>query len=178
MKKVEPTLKERAGRMYRRLLLLQRLFHASDEDDNGTEPGTDDRTRALAFGAAVREVLDELTEHARLVTSLPFPISEWRPGDGPDDERWRALTEVERREVASLVSGYENLISWAEDEVTRGQLQVASLVTVSGDSATLSSPGHALQRSNDAASYLKAERARIKRFRQDMGFLRKQPAAE
>lgn len=178
MKRVEPTLKERAGRMYRQLLLLQRLFQPRLGDDDGAEPGPDDRARDRVFGAAVREVLDELTEHAQLVTSLPFPISEWRPGDASDDERWRALTAVERREVVSLVSGYENLISWAEDEVTRGQMEVASLVSVSGHSANQQPPGRSLQRASDAASYLKAERARIKRFRQDMGFLNRQPITE
>lgn len=142
MKTVEPTLKERAARMYRRLLLLQRQFQLPRGADDVEWLGTDDRGRDLALYAAVREVLDELTEHARVLTSIPFPISEWQPGDGPDDERWRALTEVERREVLSMISGYDNLISWGE-QVAQGE----------------------------AIDDLKAERARIGRFRQDMGFL-------
>ena len=142
MKTVEPTLKERAGRMYRRLLLLQRQFQLPRGADDVEWLGTDDRCRDLALYGAVREVLDELTEHARVLTSIPFPISEWHPGDGPDDERWRALTEVERREVLAMISGYDTLISWGE-EVAHGQ----------------------------AIDYLKAERARVVRFKEDMGFL-------
>lgn len=169
MKSTEPTLKERAGRVYRRLLLLQRLFHAAPEDYDGAVPGGGDDARQMAFVAAVREVLDELTEHARLLTSLPFPISEWRPGDGTDDARWRALTEIERREVLSLVSGYENLISWAE-EVTRRELDVTA-VGVSSNRAGMATGR--LHRASDAAEFLRAERARIERFHHDMGFLGK-----
>ena len=33
MKTLEPTLKERAGRMYRRLLVLQRVFQPSRDGD-------------------------------------------------------------------------------------------------------------------------------------------------
>ena len=168
MKSTEPTLRERSGRVYRRLLLLQRLFQFRPENDDAAGHGGDDRAREMAFAAAVREVLDELTEHARLLTSLPFPISEWRPGDTADDTRWRGLTEVERSEVLSLVSAYENLISWAE-EVTRRELEATPLGTVSGRSAEPSS--RPLPRTTDAADYLKAERARLERFHQDMEFL-------
>jgi hypothetical protein len=98
--------------MYRRLLLLQRLFQPPKDADEGDPPGTDDAARDMAVGAAVREVLDELTEHARLLTTIPFPLCEWRPGDAGDDQRWRALTEVERREMVSLVAGYDDLITW------------------------------------------------------------------
>jgi hypothetical protein len=175
MKRVEQSLQERAGRMYRRLLLLQRLFHRTQEDDEGEAQGADDRARDLAFGAAVREVLDELTEHARLLTCIPFPLSEWRPGDTRDDERWRALTEVERREVLSLVSGYDNLVTWAE-EMTRGQWELAELVEVGGGVPSEASP--ASTRAHQAMEYLKAERARIGRFRQDMAFLSRRSVAE
>src|SRR5262245_58556563 len=130
MKRVEPSLRERAGRMYRRLLLLQRLFQPPREGED--EPlGTDDAARDMAVGAAVREVLDELTEHARLLTTIPFPLCEWRPGDPGDDERWRALTEVERREIVSLVAGYDDLITWAEN-MTSEEMELAALVEVSG----------------------------------------------
>src|SRR5258705_11929867 len=73
-----------------------------------------DRGRNAALCTAIRDVLDELAEHARILTMVPLPLNEWRPGDGPQDERWRALTELERREVLSMVSGYANLISWNE----------------------------------------------------------------
>ena len=66
-----------------------------------------------------------------------------RERSGPDDERWRALTELERREVASMVSGYEGLITWSESSA----------------------------REHDASDYLKAERTKLGRFRQEMGFL-------
>jgi hypothetical protein len=147
MKTVEPTLRERAGLMYRRLLLLQRLFPVPH--DVGRR-GHDDTAEEPALDAAVGEVIGELTGHARALTSVPFPLSEWRPGDGPDDERWRALTEIERREVLSLLAGYDSLIAWGED-MARGQ--------------------------RDALEYLRAERARVGRFRQDMGFLERRRAA-
>jgi hypothetical protein len=150
MKSIEPTLKERVGRMYRRLLLLQRLFQFPRDADDTAWLGIDDRVPDTALAAAVREVLDELTEHARALTSIPFPLSEWQPGDGPDDERWRALTEVERREVLSLLAGYDNLIAWGED-AARGQ--------------------------RDDVEFLKAERARVSRFRQEMGFLERRRIA-
>jgi len=170
MNQAEPSLQERAHRMYRRLLLLQHLFHPS-RDDDGYALESGDRGRNLALGAAVREVLDELTEHARVLTSVPFPISEWRPGDSADDERWRALSDVERRELLSLVSGYDSLITWAE-EITRGQVEIAALVETSptnlSERAMRSSP----QLTRDATEYLKAERARLGRFGQEMRFLK------
>jgi hypothetical protein len=143
MKTVEPTLKERAGRMYRQLLILQRLFYRSREADDVEWMAASDHTRDVALCAAVSEILDELTEHAEVLTTIPFPISEWQPGDGPDDERWRALTELERREVASMVSGYEGLITWSESSA----------------------------RGREATEYLKAERTRLGRFREEMVFL-------
>ena len=169
MKQAELSLQERANRMYRRLLLLQHLFQPPRDDGiDGLE--SDDRGRNLALGAAVREVLDELTEHARLLTSIPFPISEWRPGDTRDDERWRALTEVERREMLSLVSGYDDLITWAE-EMTGGHVELAALIE-SGSTSMASQRGSRLPPSSrDATEYLKAERTRVSRFRQEMRFL-------
>jgi len=162
MKVLEPTLKERAGQLYRRLLLLQGLFQpaSADDDPDWTESG--DRGRNIALCAAVREVLDELAEHARILTLIPLPLNEWRPEDGPNDERWRALTELERREILSLTSGYENLIGWGEAMV-RGALtgQVVQ------DSQGRNGP----QEMGEATEYLKAERARLDRFRGEMGFL-------
>ena len=143
MKTVELTLKERAGRMYRQLLILQRLFQRAREADDVEWLAGGDHSRDVALCAAVCEILDELTEHAEILTEIPFPISEWQPGDGPDDERWRALTELERREVASMVSGYEGLITWCESSA----------------------------RGREATDYLKGERTKLGRFRQEMGFL-------
>ena len=174
MKTLEPTLKERAGRMYRRLLVLQRVFQPS-RDDDVEWPASDDGGGGAALSTAIREVLDELTEHARVLTLIPFPISEWQPGDGPDDQRWRSLTEVERREVLSMIAGYDQLISWTV-EITRDPLELATVVAVgSGDSVgpdqgTLPRAGR-LPRV--AEVLLKAERARIERVRQDLRFLEK-----
>jgi len=148
MKTVELTLKERAGRMYRQLLILQRLFQRSREADDVEWAGSGDHPREVALFMAVSEILDELTEHAEILTTIPFPLSEWQRGDGPDDERWRALTELERREVSSMVSGYESLIAWSESAA----------------------------RTRDATDYLKAERTRLGRFRQEMGFLERRRA--
>ncbi len=176
MKTLEPTLKERAGRMYRRLLVLQRVFQPSGEGDVDW-PATDNRGDDAALSAAIREVLDELTEHARLLTTIPFPISEWQPGDGPDDQRWRSLTEIERREVLSMIAGYDHLISWTED-LTRDQVELASLVTLgTGDpaAATHGTVPRSVRVPRDAAEFLKAERARIERIRHDLRFLEKRP---
>jgi hypothetical protein len=174
MKTLEPTLKERAGRMYRRLLVLQRVFQPSREGDVEW-PATDDGGGDAALSAAIREVLDELTEHARILTSIPFPISEWQPGDGPDDQRWRSLTEIERREVLSMIAGYDQLISWSE-EVTQDQVELAGLVAL-GTGDPLGAAHGTLPRSvrvpRDAAEFLKAERARIERIRHDLRFLEK-----
>jgi hypothetical protein len=174
MKTLEPTLKERAGRMYRRLLVLQRVFQPSREGDVEW-PATDDGEGDAALSAAIREVLDELTEHARILTSIPFPISEWQPGDGPDDQRWRSLTEIERREVLSMIAGYDHLISWTED-VTRDQVELASLVTLgTGDPVGAGTLPRSVRVPRDAAEFLKAERARIERIRHDLRFLEKRP---
>ena len=104
MKILEPTLKERAGQLYRRLLLVQRLFRSASPDDEADWMDAGEKGPALR--AAVCDVLDELVDHAQVLTSVPLPISEWRPGDGPQDDRWRALTELERREMLSIISGY------------------------------------------------------------------------
>ena len=166
------SLQARANRMYRRLLLLQGLFHQPrDEESDGFDNG--DRERNLALGAAVREVLDELTEHAHLLTAVPFPISEWRPGDTRDHERWRALTEVERREILSLVSGYDNLIAWAE-RMTSERLELAALVEMTAASPA-HPPSHVSESGSQAAEFLKAERTRLNRFRQEMLFLNRRP---
>jgi hypothetical protein len=123
--------------------------------------------------AAIRETVDELTEHAAVLTSIPFPLSEWQSGDGPDDERWRALTEVERREVLSMVSAYERLIGWAEQDAS-GSARITDRIEQAGDALPLPPadelPVARLPRSQ-AIDYLQAERARVCRFRQEMGFL-------
>ena len=174
MKTLEPTLKERAGRMYRRLLVLQRVFQPS-RDSDVEWPASDDGGGDAALSAAIREVLDELTEHARVLTLIPFPISEWQPGDGPDDQRWRSLTEVERREVLSMIAGYDHLISWTE-AITRDPLELASVVAVGTGDPVGPAQGtlpRALRVPRDAEEFLKAERARIERVRQDLRFLEK-----
>jgi hypothetical protein len=139
----DATLVERAGFLYRQLLLLQRVFPDATEDTRPLPFGDDGDARSLCFG--VREVLNQLAEEARVLTAVPLPIGHWRPGDGADDERWRALTEVERREIASLLTGYETLITLMEREPFRNTAE--------------------------AREILQAERARLTRFRQDMGFL-------
>jgi hypothetical protein len=146
----EATLVERAGFLYRQLLLLQRVFPDASEDTRSLPFGDDGDARSLCFG--VREVLNRLAEEARLLTTVPIPIAHWRPGDTADDERWRALTEVERREISSLVAGYETLIALVEREPFRN--------------------------TSEAREVLQVERARLARFRQDMGFLdRRRPTA-
>jgi hypothetical protein len=157
MKSADPSLKERVGRMHRRLLLLQQLFDAPEKTEGVEWLDSGDESRDLTLSAAIREVVDELTEHARVLTSIPSPISDWQPGDGPDDERWRGLTEIERRDVLAIVAGYENLITWSEEMARRSSLPPQKL--------------------HEALDYLRAERARAGRFRQEMGFLERRRIA-
>ena len=175
MKSSEATLVQRTNYLYRQLLLLQRLFQVSGESDDADWLGTNDQAKDLALCAGIREVLDDLTEQASVLTTIPYPLREWRPGDGRDDERWHALTEVERREILALVSGYEALISWAE-ALTCPESQAAERTEPLGDAAVLS---RALPRNPaSAADYLKDERSRILRFRQEMKFLDRRRSAE
>jgi hypothetical protein len=53
MKILEPTLKERAGQLYRRLLLLQRLFRSASPDDEADWMDAGEKGPALR--AAVRD---------------------------------------------------------------------------------------------------------------------------
>jgi hypothetical protein len=155
----QATLGQRTGYLYRHLLLIRRLFPTHEEQDASEWFAADADGEATAMRGAVRDVLDELAEHAQVLTTVPFPIREWQPGDGPDDERWRALTEVERREVLALVSAYDDLITWAERQ-TKPRLDVPP------------------REQDQAAQYLQAERARVARFRRDMAFLEKRRIAE
>ncbi len=109
----EPTLRDRATRMYRRLIVLERLFQVAvaRQDDVEFSKDGDDGERGIAFCEGVRELLGELVQDAKVCTLVPLPMAEWRPGDRPDDERWCPVTEVERREVMQLLSGYEALIA-------------------------------------------------------------------
>ncbi len=159
LKTSEATLVQRAGYLYRHLLLIRRLFQQPDENDTVEPFAGDTEAEAQALRGGIREVLDELTEQARVITTVPFPLREWQPGDGPDDERWRALSEVERREMLSLVSAYEDLITWAEGQ-------------------TLPRFERAARDQNQATDYLRAERARVARFRHDMAFLDRRRNAE
>ena len=99
----EATLVERAGFLYRQLLLLQRVFPDASEDSRSLPFGDDGDARSLCYG--VREVLNQLAEHARVLTSVPVPLANWRPGDTADDERWRALTEIERGGLPDETAG-------------------------------------------------------------------------
>jgi hypothetical protein len=163
----EATLGERVAHLHRRLLLLQRLFQVSDGGDQAEWLGTGDKDSDLALCLGIREMLEEVTEHARILTTIPSPLSDWRPGDGPDDERWRALTEVERRELLSILNGYEKLIAWG-DRVARPGVEPAD---ASEAAAAAVRSRQVLRDLHEAPEYLIAERARIVRFREEMGFL-------
>jgi hypothetical protein len=157
MQSADPSLKDRVGRMHRRLLLLQRLFHAPRTPDTADLLDLGDEAADPNLAVAIRELVDELAEQARILTSIPSPIGDWHPGDAPDDERWRGLTEIERREVLAIVSSYENLITWSEEFARR--------------------PGLPPQKVHETFEYLRAERARVGRFRQEMGFLERRRVA-
>jgi hypothetical protein len=153
------TLAERAGHLYRQLILLKRVF---DSGDDQPAPPLDDAESSALHGA-IREVLVQLAEHARILTTVPFPINDWRPGDGADDERWRALTEVERRELLSLVSAHEELINFVERNSSQ---PVVRELDASGRG-----PRPSPRATPEMTEILRAERARVTRFRQDMSFL-------
>ena len=167
----EATLVERAGFLYRQLLLLQRVFPDASEDTRPLPFGDDGDARSLCFG--VREVLNQLAEEARILTGVPLPIGHWRPGDTADDERWRALTEIERREITSLLAGYETLIALVERETSHG-LELTERADAAGDVRRRS-----FRNTSEAREILQVERARLARFRQDMDFLdRRRPQRE
>ena len=153
IKTSEATLNERAGYVYRKLLLLQRLFQVSSENENADWLDAGEPARNLALCSGILEVLDDLAEQARVLTTVPFPLKEWRAGDRADDERWRALTEVERREVLSIVSCYEDLITWCESLTESPQ-------------------------NPSAIEHLKSERTRLARFRQEVGFLERRQISD
>ena len=99
------TLQDRARRAYQRLLILKRVFQGTGLLD---EPEVDESEAGLREG--VRDMLAELAEDARIMSAVPVPFSEWRSGDGQNDERWRTISQLERREVRQLVRAYEELI--------------------------------------------------------------------
>ncbi len=156
MKTVEPTLKERVSYMYRLLVLLQQLFQVSRQVEDVEWLASGSTSRDLALCTGIRELLEELAKHAQVITSAPFPISDWRPGDSPDDTRWRGLTEIEVREVLALLANYESLVTWGEKQT--------------GFHARPPSAGA------QDTEYLKEQRAQIERFRRELGFLEKQRA--
>jgi hypothetical protein len=173
MQTLEPTLKERAGRMYRQLLLLQRLFQRSQESDDVEWLGSGGGARDLALCAAVREVIDELAVHAEVLVSIPFPVSEWRPGDGSDDDRWRAVTEIERRSVVSMLAAYDNLITWSEQMVGVPAEVIAWPDPACAADGQARKLPEVWQKLRETTEYLNAERMRVARFRQEMAFLEK-----
>ena len=77
--------------------------------------------------------------------------------------------------MSSLVSGYEALITWGEELTCHG----FDLVERTEPGGDLDRPSRKPPRNpQGAADYLKAERARVARFRQDMGFLDRRRIAE
>jgi hypothetical protein len=163
----EATLSERASYVYRKLLLLQRLFQVSTENENADWIDAGDQTRNLELCSGILEVLDDIAEQARVLTTVPLPLPEWRPGDRADDERWRAFSEIERRELLSLLSSYADLITWCEAEIVSGD----SLEGRGDEGGASVAVSRQSPRRQEAVDHLKAERARLARFRQEAGFL-------
>ena len=175
MKTVEPTLKERASYIYRLLVLLQQLFQVSRQVEDVEWLATGVSSRDLALCGGVRELLEDLAQHAQVLASAPFPISDWRPGDEPDDERWRGLTEIEVREVLAMLSNYESLVTWGES-LTSNTADFVRRAAVGGPVAihqARSMPDGL----HEAADHLKDHRAQVERFRRELGFLEKQRIA-
>jgi hypothetical protein len=172
MKTVEPTLKERVSYMYRLLVLLQQLFQVSRQVEDVEWLATGANSRDLALCAGVRELLEDLAKHAQILISTPFPISDWRPGDGPDDARWRGLTELEVREVLAMLANYESLVAWAE-KATGASAEFGSRAGTDNSVAFFPARG-ASNGSHEAIEYLKDQRAQVERFRRELGFLERQ----
>ena len=161
------SLLDRAHRMHRRLVLLQSLFEpAPDGEDGGLEPG--DRSQSRALTAAIREILDGLAEDAHTLTPIPSPLSQWRPGDAAGDDRWRPLTEIERRDVLALVASCEYLVSWGES-FTQWVAGANAQALTGTTGLRLAAP--VAPEITEAAELLQAERTRLNRFRHEMGFL-------
>jgi hypothetical protein len=164
--------------MYRLLVLLQQLFQVSRQTEDVEWLATGSSNRDLALCTGVKELLEDLATHAQILSSTPFPISDWRPGDSPDDTRWRGLTEIEVREVLAMLANYESLVAWGEKVTaslpepaarTSDPVAIFQARTVPSASAT------AL---HEAADYLKDQRAQIERFRRELAFLDKRRVTE
>jgi hypothetical protein len=164
------SLLDRAHRMHRRLVLLQSLFEPPPEAEDGWLASAD-KSRSQALTAAIREILDGLTEDAHTLTTIPSPLSQWRPGDAAGDERWRPLTEIERRDVLALVASCDHLISWGESftEWVAGASAPALTGTIGPRLAAPLAP--LAPEIGEATELLKAERARLNRLQHEMGFL-------
>jgi len=179
MTPVEPTLKERASYMYRLLVLLQQLFQVSRQLEDVDWLATGSNSRDLALCAGVRELLEDLATHAQILTSTPFPVSDWRPGDSADDTRWRGLTEIEVREVLAMLANYESLVAWGEKVTANlpepGSRATDTPVAIFQARAVPSSGAGVL---HEAADYLKDQRAQIERFRRELAFLDKRRVPE
>jgi hypothetical protein len=161
--------------MYRLLVLLQQIFQVSRQVEDVEWLGTGANSRDLALCTGVRELLEDLAKHAHILTSAPFPISDWRPGDGPDDTRWRGLTEIEVREVLAMLANYESLVAWGE-KVAGTSADFGSRAATD-NSVAFFSPRASSNGSHEAAEYLKDQRAQVERFRRELGFLEKQRIA-
>lgn len=175
MRTVEPTLKERVSYMYRLLVLLQQIFQVSRQVEDVEWLATGVNSRDLALCTGVRELLEDLAKHAQVLTSAPFPISDWRPGDSSDDARWRGLTEIEVREVLAMLANYESLVAWGE-KVAGVQTDFGSRAATDNSVAFFPARG-ASNGLHEAVEYLKDQRAQVERFRRELGFLEKQRAA-
>lgn len=168
------SLLDRALRMHRRLVLLQNLFESVPKGEDGS-PATDEQLKNQALTAAIREILDGLADDAQTLTTVPSPLSQWRPGDAAGDERWRPLTELERRDVLALVASCEHLVSWGES-FTQWVSGARLLAPTGTTGPRLATPVPA--EIDEATEMLRAERARLDRLRQEMGFLeRRRPSA-
>ena len=174
------SLLDRALRMHRRLVLLQSLFEPNPKGEDGCPASDEDRPpsskqRSEALTAAIREILDGLAEDAQTLTTVPPPLSQWRPGDAAGDERWRPLTELERRDVLALVASCEHLVSWGES-FTQWVSGARGLALTGTTGPRLATPVPA--EIDEAGEMLKAERARLDRLRHEMGFLeRRRPSS-
>ncbi len=106
------TQRDRALRLYRRLLVLERVFR----NTNGTHHEQETSASEDSLREGIQSMLAELAEDARIVSTVPHPRSDRPQGDDHFDDRSEEerhpLSHLERREIQQIVRAYEELIDY------------------------------------------------------------------
>ena len=106
------TQRDRALRLYRRLLVLERVF----QNTNGTHHEQETSASEDSLREGIQGMLAELAEDARIVSTVPHPGSDRHQGDDHVDDRLdeerHSLSHLVRREIQQIVRSYEELIDY------------------------------------------------------------------